>query len=71
MPVGPEKPPGHGSCPFTALYLSYLERNGETLGANPRLCMPYNTLRTKTDRKRAAQRARAEQAIAELAKATC
>jgi deoxyribodipyrimidine photolyase-related protein len=65
----PRKALGEGSCPFTALYWSFLERNGATLAANPRLSMPYNTLRKKTEQERAALRARADQAIAELAKA--
>ncbi|HEY0786159.1 MAG TPA: cryptochrome/photolyase family protein [Acidobacteriaceae bacterium] len=61
---------GEGSCPFTALYWSFLDRNADQLATNPRLLMPYTTLRRKTPQERAALRARAEQAIAELGRAT-
>ena len=63
----PKKSTGPGSCPFTALYWTFLERNAETLGGNPRLAMPYTTLRRKTPADRLALRQRAEEAIAELA----
>ena len=66
----PKKALGENSCPFTSLYWSFLDRNSDKLGTNPRLAMPYNTLRRKTPQERAALRARADEAIAELGKAT-
>jgi deoxyribodipyrimidine photolyase-related protein len=66
----PKQSLGPDSCPFTALYWTFLDRNSETLATNPRLSMPYTTLRKKTPQERAALRSRADQAIAELAKAT-
>jgi deoxyribodipyrimidine photolyase-related protein len=66
----PKQSLGPNSCPFTALYWTFLDRNSETLATNPRLSMPYTTLRKKSPAERAALRARAEEAIADLAKAT-
>ena len=63
----PKKSIGPGSCPFTALYWTFLERNQEKLGSNIRLAMPYNTLRKKSAAERTALRERAEEAIAALA----
>ncbi len=57
---------GEGSCPFTALYWSFLERNHDTLAGNPRMAMPYVTLRRKSESERRALRERAEAAIAAL-----
>ena len=62
----PKRSTGPGSCPFTALYWTFLERNQERLGSNIRLAMPYNTLRKKTPGERRALRERAEEAIQEL-----
>ncbi len=62
----PKKTTGEDSCPFTALYWTFLERNAELLAGNPRLAMPYVTLRRKPAAERKALRQRAEQAIAEL-----
>ena len=61
---------GPGSCPFTALYWSFLDRNSDLLASNPRLAMPYATLRRKSPQEKAALHDRAEEAIAELARAT-
>ncbi len=55
------------ACPFTALYWTFLERNQDLLEANPRLRMPYNTLRKKPSSELVQLRARAEEAIAHLA----
>ena len=63
----PKKSTGPGSCPFTALYWTFLERNEEVLGHNIRLAMPYNTLRKKSAAERIALRARAEEAMQALA----
>lgn len=63
----PARSIGEGSCPFTALYWSFLERNHETLSSNQRLLMPYATLHKKSAREREALRARAAEAINELA----
>jgi deoxyribodipyrimidine photolyase-related protein len=62
----PKKSTGPGSCPFTALYWTFLERNQEALGNNMRMAMPYNTLRKKSAAERAALKERAEEAIAVL-----
>ena len=63
----PKKSTGPGSCPFTALYWTFLERNQDKLGSNIRLAMPYNTLRKKSAAERQALRERADEAIAALA----
>jgi deoxyribodipyrimidine photolyase-related protein len=40
----PKKSISPHSCPFTALYWTFLERNEATLANNFRMQMPYNTL---------------------------
>jgi len=62
----PKKSIGPGSCPFTALYWTFLERNQEILGNNFRMQMPYNTLRKKSSSELVQLRARSEEAIAHL-----
>jgi deoxyribodipyrimidine photolyase-related protein len=62
----PKKSTGPGSCPFTALYWSFLERNSDKLAGNQRLAMPYVTLRKKTAAERKALRERAQAAIDDL-----
>jgi deoxyribodipyrimidine photolyase-related protein len=62
----PARSTGEGSCPFTALYWSFLERNSERLASNQRLAMPFATLRKKTAADRKALRERADAAIEEL-----
>ena len=62
----PKLATGEGSCPFTALYWSFLEKHEPLLGRNPRMSMPYNTLRKKSAEERQALRARAESCIQEL-----
>ncbi len=62
----PKKSTGPGSCPFTALYWTFLERNQEILGNNFRMQMPYNTLRKKSSADLVQLRARSEEAIAHL-----
>jgi deoxyribodipyrimidine photolyase-related protein len=57
---------GADSCPFTALYWTFLERNESTLGNNFRMKMPYNTLRKKSQQELVQLRARAEEAITHL-----
>ena len=64
--LDPRKNTGPGSCPFTALYWSFLERHQDLLGGNQRLRMPYNTLRKKSADEREALRDRAERAIMQL-----
>ncbi len=61
---------GPDACPYTALYWSFLERNEPLLGRNPRMSMPYNTLRKKSAAERQAFRERAESCVHELAQAT-
>lgn len=62
----PARSTGEGSCPYTALYWSFLERNHDTLSGNQRLAMPYVTLRKKPESERKALRERAEAAIQAL-----
>ncbi len=62
----PKKSVGPDSCPFTALYWTFLERNQDTLANNFRMQMPYNTLRKKSPADLVQLRTRAEQAIAHL-----
>ncbi len=65
----PKLASGEGSCPFTALYWTFLERHEQLLGANGRMRMQYNTLRKKPAAERIALRERAERCILELGKA--
>ncbi len=62
----PKKSLGEDSCPFTALYWTFLERNEPTLAGNFRMQMPYNTLHRKDPAELVQLRARAEQAVAHL-----
>ncbi len=62
----PKKSLGEDSCPFTALYWTFLARNEAVLGRNFRMQMPYNTLRKKSPAELTQLRERADQAIAEL-----
>ncbi len=62
----PKKSTGPGSCPFTALYWTFLERNAETLSHNFRMQMPYRTLRKKPSAELIQLRTRAEEAITHL-----
>ncbi len=64
--LDPKKVTGEGSCPFTALYWSFLERHSDLLSSNQRMRMPYNTLGKKSAGERLALRERAEQAIVQL-----
>ena len=62
----PKKSLGPGSCPFTALYWTFLERNEGALGGNFRLQMPYSTLHKKKPEEMVQLRARAAEAVAHL-----
>jgi deoxyribodipyrimidine photolyase-related protein len=62
----PKRSTGEGSCPFTALYWTFLERNESVLGSNFRMQMPYTTLRKKSPTELVQLRARAADAIAHL-----
>ena len=64
--LDPRKSVGPGSCPFTALYWSFLERHADLLQDNQRMRMPYATLRKKSASERDALRARAAAAIDQL-----
>lgn len=64
--LDPKKSTGPGSCPFTALYWSFLERHADLLGSNQRMRMPYNTLGKKSGSERTALRERAEMAVQQL-----
>ena len=62
----PKRATGEGSCPFTALYWAFLERNEAVLSSNFRMQMPYNTLRKKSPQELVQLRARADEAVAHL-----
>jgi deoxyribodipyrimidine photolyase-related protein len=62
----PKRSTGEGSCPFTALYWTFLERNEGVLRGNFRLQMPYTSLHRKSSEELVQLRARAEEAIAHL-----
>jgi deoxyribodipyrimidine photolyase-related protein len=62
----PKKSTGPGSCPFTALYWTFLERNESTLGNNFRMQMPYNSLRKRPQEELVQLRVRANEAITHL-----
>lgn len=64
--LDPKKSTRPGSCPYTALYWTFLERNEAKLAGNQRMRMPLNTMRKKSAGERAALRARAEEAIGTL-----
>ena len=64
--LDPRKSTGPGSCPYTALYWSFLERNEARLADNQRMFMPMNTMRRKSAEEREALRQRAEEAVAQL-----
>jgi deoxyribodipyrimidine photolyase-related protein len=63
----PKRSVGPGSCPFTALYWTFLERNESVLGGNFRMLGPYRSLRGKPRQELVQLRARAEEAVAHLA----
>jgi deoxyribodipyrimidine photolyase-related protein len=63
----PKKSTGPGSCPFTALYWTFLERNQPILGNNFRMLQPYNSLRRKSPQELVQLRTRAAEAISHLA----
>jgi deoxyribodipyrimidine photolyase-related protein len=62
----PKKSTGPGSCPFTALYWAFLERNQAVLADNFRMKMPYTTLRKKSRQELVQLQARADEAVAHL-----
>ena len=64
--LDPKKSTGPGSCPFTALYWSFLERNEAKLAGNQRMRMSLNTMLKKPAKERVALRERAEEAIGML-----
>ncbi len=64
--LDPRKSTGPGSCPFTALYWSFLERHEAKLAGNQRMRMPLNTMLKKPAGERRALRERAEEAIGML-----
>ena len=63
----PKKSTGPGSCPFTSLYWTFLERNEPILANNFRMLQPYSSLRRKPREELVQLRARADEAIAYLA----
>ena len=62
----PKKSLGEDSCPFTALYWTFLERNEQRLQGNFRMKMPYNTLHKKKPEELVQLRARAAEAVEHL-----
>jgi deoxyribodipyrimidine photolyase-related protein len=63
----PKKSIGPGSCPFTSLYWTFLERNEPALANNFRLRRPYDMLRKKPAKELVQLRARAREAVEHLA----
>ena len=63
----PKRSVGSGSCPFTSLYWTFLERNEPILAGNFRMMGPYRSLRGKSSEELVQLRARADEAIAHLA----
>jgi deoxyribodipyrimidine photolyase-related protein len=64
--LDPKRSLGPGSCPFTAMYWSFLERNEEKLRPLNRMAMPLNTMQKKSLAERTTLRERAAAAIAQL-----
>ncbi len=64
--LNPKQTLGSGSCPFTALYWSFLERNEAKLAHLNRMSMPLATMRKRSAADRAALRERADLAIEQL-----
>jgi deoxyribodipyrimidine photolyase-related protein len=64
--LNPKLTLGAGSCPFTALYWSFLERNEQVLAPLNRMAMPLATMRKRDAAERSALRERAEAAIGQL-----
>ena len=64
--LDPKKSTGVGSCPFTSLYWSFLERHEAKLAGNFRMKMPLNTMLKKPAAERKALRERADEAIGML-----
>jgi deoxyribodipyrimidine photolyase-related protein len=64
--LNPKLTLGTGSCPFTALYWSFLERNEAVLAPLNRMAMPLATMRKRSAAEREALRERAEAAIGQL-----
>ena len=62
----PTKSTGEDSCPFTALYWTFLARNEAALSGNFRMRMPYNTLRRKPPEELVQLRRRADEAVIHL-----
>ncbi len=65
-PLDPRRSTGPGSCPFTALYWTFLERHYDLLSSNQRLRMPYITLRKKSTSEKQELLDRASRAIGQL-----
>jgi len=63
----PKLSAGPGSCPFTALYWTFLERNRARLQSNPRMGTPYMALSKRPEPELVQLRARAAEAVADLA----
>lgn len=65
-PLDPKKSVGPGSCPFTALYWSFLERHEEKFALLNRMQMPLSTMRKKSEEEKKALRERADRAVQQL-----
>lgn len=55
----PKQRSGPGACPFNLLYWDFLMRNEDRLSGNPRMAMPYRTLRGFDEERRRTIRAEA------------
>jgi deoxyribodipyrimidine photolyase-related protein len=63
----PTRSTGPGSCPFTSLYWTFLERNKPRLEKNFRMLGPYRSLANKSSQELVQLRARAAEAVSHLA----
>ncbi len=57
---------GDNACPFNALYWDFLIRNEDKLGANPRMTIPYSSVKRMEDTEVAAIRRKANSLRTEL-----
>jgi deoxyribodipyrimidine photolyase-related protein len=64
--LNPKLTLGKGSCPFTAMYWSFLERNERVLAPLNRMAMPLATMRKRSAAERGKLRERAEMAVGQL-----
>ncbi len=69
--LDPKRSTGTGSCPFTAMYWSFLERHADVLKDNRRMQMPLRSMAKMPAGARAAMRERTEEALGMLERGEC